>query len=396
MEAQHMATQQFAFAPITLLIVIVLLMLATIAALVVVAFRRSRSVAVPLVVGVSLAMLLGAGLLSTLFYARTTVTRETRLQHEIAIERAAAMHERELQLREMRGLLSIDRAIAPPLIHELADLPAAAPSLPIEAPRPASAEVSSVDSAFAPSPVADESPIETAAGSSPAWLTAATAPVSSGSTEERRLIAVSGQQFADAATAEKNALSEAARLVGADFEQARGLRSETWILGDGVKHAIRDRFTEEIQRTAGENQFTVYRSHLLIELSPQTRNLIEPIWRAQVSESRSFLVAGLLAGLTAFAGIICGYFRLDDRTGGRYRGRLRLATVGAIVLVGGTAFAGANVAAKFGSRYYSPEHFLPYEVPTPPTEPSAPVRPTPVPEPLAAPLQVTMSCNQGN
>lgn len=175
----------------------------------------------------------------------------------------------------------------------------------------------------------------------PEWVS--TGDVAEG---DRRRVVISGEQFADPRTARDNALSKAERLVRDDFEASHGATREPWSLNSGLDVAVKNSHTETIRRTAGDNEFTVYRTHLLVELSPQVHDALEPIWRQQIGQRRSVLVVGLLALLTAIAAIVSGYFRLDDRTGGRYRWRLRLGAIAATILVGGTLFAGTRLAAE--------------------------------------------------
>lgn len=193
---------------------------------------------------------------------------------------------------------------------------------PIEATRP------SDDAAVAATPL----------GGMPNWVTRG--PAQEG---DKTFVVVSGQQFADAATAWQDALNEATATVRRDFFDAVRPVGQ-WLLDpkEVQSIAVRDSYTEEIVRTAGENEFTVYRTHLKVELSPTVRNAIEPIWHQQVSLGRSLTTAGTLVLVTLFAAIFAGYFRLDDRTAGRYRWRLRLGTVAAMALAGVVTAAGVN------------------------------------------------------
>jgi hypothetical protein len=143
--------------------------------------------------------------------------------------------------------------------------------------------------------------------------------------------------------------------------------------------AVKRSHSEEIRRTAGENEFTVYRTHLQLELSPAVRQRIEPIWRQQVSLGRSVDVAGLLALVTALAGVVAGYFRLDERTGGRRRWLLRFGALAATALVGLTVSAGTTVASHAVKGHYSPLA-PPTRVPVELVPPSGPA-PGPIPDP---------------
>lgn len=216
-------------------------------------------------------------------------------------------------------------------------------------------------------------PVATAAGT-PQWLKVGT--VQEG---DRTFIVVSGQQFADAATAWQDAINRAAATVRQDFENAfRPVGA--WLLDPNEARAlaVRDSYTEQIVRTAGENEFTVYRTHLKVELSPTVRHSIEPIWRQQVSTGRSAFTAGMLGLVTLVAAIFAGYFRLDDRTAGRYRWRLRLGSVAAIALAGAVVLAGVatfpvrTVTAPAVSNPIPIEQSAPVEVEQPMAASGAP------------------------
>ncbi len=163
---------------------------------------------------------------------------------------------------------------------------------------------------------------------------------------DRKLVVVQSEQFADAATATKQALHAASELVRRDFEKFNEVARDSWSLDQGTVRsaAVRRTFTEPIERTAGENEFTVYRTYLLVELSPDVRDLIEPIWREQVSQGRSLVVMIVFGVLTAFASVIAGLFRLDDRTGGRHRLALGFAATAAVLLLSGVGVAGLRTA----------------------------------------------------
>jgi len=212
-----------------------------------------------------------------------------------------------------------------------------------------------------PSPAVPAEPV--AVATTPEWVEAGT--VREG---DRTFVVVSGQQFADAAAAWQDAIGRAAQVVYQDFVSAFR-PSGQWLFtpNDAEAVAIRDSFTEEIRRTAGENEFTVYRTYLKVELSPAVRQAIEPIWRGQVSTSRSVITGSLLALLTVVCAVLAGYFRLDDRTAGRYRWRLRFGSVAAVGLA---AVAAVGAMTFFPIRSYSAP-----ALPDPITQPSAPADP---------------------
>ncbi|MGC1276008.1 MAG: DUF3887 domain-containing protein [Planctomycetaceae bacterium] len=207
---------------------------------------------------------------------------------------------------------------------------------PIEAPRPLSL------------PSSDDGPVHALPAESitseslPEWVSAGTIDEGDG-----KLVVVRGQQFADSDRAERDALSRVIAEVAADFMHDHRPWGTFVLYPEHVREiAVRHSHTETIERTAGENAFTVYRTYLQVELSDESRRQVEAIWKEQASMQRSVAVAGVLALLTAIAGVFSGYFRLDDRTQGRYRWRLRFGALAATVLIGGTLFAGTRIASN--------------------------------------------------
>lgn len=214
---------------------------------------------------------------------------------------------------------------------------------------------------------------------------------------EKTLVVVSSQQFATPEQSRQDALQQARSLVQWDFDAEKGnvpllqlpetdststgasgpdyqvhigfgetdqisYAGGEWQLRpqDVATYAVKDRTVEEIRRSAGENDFTVYRTHLLVELSPEVRSQIEPIWRQQVSQGRSTKVGGALALLTVIVGIFAGYFRLDDRTSGRYRWPLRMGTVAALGIAIAACFLGARIfASEAGASDFEPRSIGP-------------------------------------
>ena len=168
---------------------------------------------------------------------------------------------------------------------------------------------------------------------------------------DRELVVVRSEQFADASDAHRDALREATRALSLDFiEHFRPTGSWSLSQQQAQSLAVRRTFTEPIERSAGEHKFTVYRTYLLVELSPSVRNQIQPIWREQVSQGRSIVVIALLGMLTAFAGVVAGFFRLDDRMGGRHRWALLAGAMSTLFLI----VAGVGAAGTITSRIDRP------------------------------------------
>lgn len=84
----------------------------------------------------------------------------------------------------------------------------------------------------------------------------------------------------------------------------------------------------------------MYRAHLWFSFSPELRDALRRRWEAETAERRLILLGSLLGLVTLMLGTAAGYFRLDDATGGAFRGRLKLAAL-AVVAAGSLAVAGA-------------------------------------------------------
>jgi hypothetical protein len=84
----------------------------------------------------------------------------------------------------------------------------------------------------------------------------------------------------------------------------------------------------------------MYRAHLWFDFSPGLRDALHRRWEADTAERRLILLGSLLGLVTLMLGTAAGYFRLDDATGGAFRGRLKLAAL-AVVAAGSVAAAGA-------------------------------------------------------
>jgi hypothetical protein len=82
----------------------------------------------------------------------------------------------------------------------------------------------------------------------------------------------------------------------------------------------------------------MYRVYWQVQSTPAVRDFFLASWRSRAQEQR-LVQAGIGFGLlTLLFGSAAGYYRLDNATGGRYRGRLRLAAA-AIAVAGGVATA---------------------------------------------------------
>lgn len=125
----------------------------------------------------------------------------------------------------------------------------------------------------------------------------------------------------------------------ADFTAAHP-QAATWeppasITGNAIQHTFVQRLD---RKTSTGTPFSVYRAYEQVELSPAVRKKILPLWRDQIVEKRIWALGGLAGLLTLTFGTLAAYFRLDQRTSGLYRRRLKLAAV-SVIAAGGMAAA---------------------------------------------------------
>ncbi len=156
-----------------------------------------------------------------------------------------------------------------------------------------------------------------------------------------RLAVVTGEIGATVEEAVANARKAAIDLVRVDFAatfpQVAGWRPPASVVANS---AIRQTFVEEVDRktVSSGTPFRVYRGYNQVELSPSVRNQIYPLWRTEVVDRRIWALGGLAGLLTLTFATLSAYFRLDARTTGLYRRRLKLAAV-SVIAAGGLAAA---------------------------------------------------------
>jgi hypothetical protein len=157
----------------------------------------------------------------------------------------------------------------------------------------------------------------------------------------RKLVVVPGGFAGSKKEAEHDAL-DAARLVVGDAIQRVYPRVGKWLpTADAVREeAVRRTYVEQIHRktVSSGTPFIVYRASQQVELSPDVFAKLVSSWKEEVLPHRLEALGGLAALLTLTFATGAAYFRLDDRTQGRYRRRLALA---AVAIVGAGAAAAA-------------------------------------------------------
>jgi hypothetical protein len=231
-------------------------------------------------------------------------------------------------------------AMAPPVSTTPATPPA--PPVPSAVARPSVPAVATTVASPSPNPKDPAAPptnepaVETEGEKLPEW--AKTEIVDDGG---RKLVVVPGGFAGSQKEAEHNAL-EAARLVVGDAIQHADPKVGTWLpSAESVRQvALLHTFVEKIHRktVSTGTPFIVYRAYHQVELSPRVFDLLVANWKHEVLPGRLEALGGLVALLTLTFATGAAYFRLDDRTQGRYRGRLKLA---AVAVIGAGAAAAA-------------------------------------------------------
>lgn len=157
----------------------------------------------------------------------------------------------------------------------------------------------------------------------------------------RQLVVISTELEGSREEAEAKALNAAAALVGADlataFPDVRGWQPEPETVRS---EAVRLIHVAPIHRKTISSgvPFDVYRAYCQVELSPAVRTHLLAHWKDEVVSGRIAALGGLAGLLTLTFGTVAAYFRLDSRTSGHYRRRLKLAAI-SIIAAGGVAAA---------------------------------------------------------
>jgi hypothetical protein len=159
--------------------------------------------------------------------------------------------------------------------------------------------------------------------------------------DNRKLVVVQGGFAGTQSEAEHDTL-EAARLVLGDAIQRAYPKVGKWLPpAESVREvAVRLTYVEKIPRKtlSSGTPFIVYRAYKQVELSPAVYSQLLSSWKEEVVPHRLEALAGFAALLTLTFATGAAYFRLDDRTQGRYRGRLKVA---AVAVIGAGAAAAA-------------------------------------------------------
>lgn len=147
--------------------------------------------------------------------------------------------------------------------------------------------------------------------------------------------AIQSELWATRDEARQDALDKASdRAVRFAAESAPRLRQAPSIPGWFVEdHMLREPiYVEEVEWTYGP----MYRAHLLLDLTPDTRERILSHWHGELVQKRMNQIGGSLGFLLVCVATLLGYLRMDDATRGYYS---RWLAMGACGVVAGSAAA---------------------------------------------------------
>lgn len=158
-----------------------------------------------------------------------------------------------------------------------------------------------------------------------------------------RLSPIESKLYASIEETEADVTIQAVAKIGELFREEFAL-PQTWAVPVRVikQFGVRDLVVETVDHDFGEGigKAQMYRAHLQLDYTQRLREELLSAWRTQAVEQRMKILGGLLGLVTLLLGTAAGYFRLDDMTGGQYRGRLKLA---AAAIVAAAGLAGLSV-----------------------------------------------------
>ncbi|QDT37054.1 hypothetical protein [Stratiformator vulcanicus] len=127
-------------------------------------------------------------------------------------------------------------------------------------------------------------------------------------------IVVTSRQFATREEAFDDAAELAAQKVRPRFASYTRDGSSDDITPDMVRETlVADTYVEPITRTAGDNEFTVYRASLLLKTTPERMSDLRQLWRAEEVPERSKIAVGGAAGVTLLAAMAFGVLNWREK-----------------------------------------------------------------------------------
>jgi hypothetical protein len=163
----------------------------------------------------------------------------------------------------------------------------------------------------------------------PAWARQGPVPDDKGI-----LVSLSSQRFATLDEAEQQVTRMAISYIATFYSSEHPARGQ-WNVPVSIieQNAVKTVVGQQIEKDFGK----MYLVHLRLNLNDQLRSSVKEAWRGQIVSQRLGMLGGGVALATLMLATMAGYFRLDSLTGGKYRGRLRLAALSAIGAAGSAA-----------------------------------------------------------
>jgi hypothetical protein len=153
-----------------------------------------------------------------------------------------------------------------------------------------------------------------------------------------RKLAMSSQRFVTQEEAENQLAGEVAKRVRLYFHEEFPDEAPWTLPADwAVRRTVKQRHVELIPTKFSDDMtVNMQRVHWQVELSPDLRRELQPLWREQVVKERLTRYGGGVGAVSLLLLMASVYNRVNASTHGAYRGWLRLAAL-ALVAGGGTA-----------------------------------------------------------
>lgn len=170
----------------------------------------------------------------------------------------------------------------------------------------------------------------------PTWIN----PASEGPDGPAQIV-LSSQRFATLEEAETQITEQAAVRIREYWRASNGGNSPAEVPVSLIEQfAVKEMVGEIIDKDFGNGiKGKMYRVHLWLDTTDsRLRDAVQKLWHSQVAEYRLILLGSAAGLMTLMLGAAAGYFRLDELTGGQYRGRLQLAAA-SLITAGGLVAA---------------------------------------------------------
>lgn len=152
-------------------------------------------------------------------------------------------------------------------------------------------------------------------------------------------LVLSSQRFVTQEEAEQQLAGEVARRLRQYFHEEHPSQGLWELPADyDVRRTVKQRHVELIPKNFGDSiDVNMHRVHWQLELSPDVRRELYPLWREQTVKQRLTQYGAGVGGLAFLLLVTSTYFRVDASTKGAYRGWLRLAAISVVAAGGATA-----------------------------------------------------------